>query len=103
MFRAKAGGGVEAALLGLDCASFLSPASDLAHLVLTSGPPSLTRAEWEEIVAEYYGLLSSALARFGLVLRHLGTSYAHFKTEVISTYLHISTYIYLYLHISTRI
>ena len=95
MFRDKAGGGVEAALLGLDCASFLSPASDLAHLVLTSGPPSLARAEWEEIVAEYYSLLTSTLARFGLVLRHLGTSLAHFKAEVIST--HIYSYLAKYL------
>ena len=99
---------MEAALLGLDCASFLSPASDLAHLVLTSGPPSLARAEWEEIVAEYYSLLSSTLARFGLVLRHLGTSLAHFKAEVISTqnysYLLISTHILTtHIYISTQV
>ena len=89
---------MEAALLGLDCASFLSPGSDLAHLVLTSGPPSLTRAEWEEIVAEYYSLLTSTLARFGLVLRHLGTSLAHFKAEVISTHIYAYLLISTYLH-----
>ena len=75
--------------------------------MLTSGPPSLARAEWEEIVAEYYSLLTSTLARFGLVLRHLGTSLAHFKAEVISThiyaYLLLSTHIYFYLLISTHI
>ena len=45
-------------------------------------------------MAEYYSLLTSTLARFGLVLRHLGTSLAHFKAEVIST--HIYSYLHIY-------
>ena len=38
--------------------------------------------DWEEIVEEYYKQFNVSLCKFGLVLKHLGTTCHHFKQEV---------------------
>ena len=59
-----------------------SPATDLAHLVLTSSQEDLTEHDWEQVVEEYYKHFNVSLNRFGLVLKHLGTNFNQFRAEV---------------------
>ena len=40
------------------------------------------RQHWDEVVKHYYDVFNRTLAEFGLVLRHLGTSYNDFLYEV---------------------
>jgi len=83
LFKPKSSGeGVDCALVDFYSVGQRSPASDLAHLVLTSYPPELVTLHWSQIVEEYYNKFNTTLCRFGLVLRHLGTSYNHFQQEV---------------------
>ena len=52
--------------------------SDLAHLLLTSTSRDYRKEHWDEVVKHYYDVFNRTLAEFGLVLRHLGTSYNDF-------------------------
>ena len=63
-------------------AQFLSPATDLAHLLLTSTTREYRKEHWDEVVQHYYDTFNVTLAEFGLVLRHLGTTYKDFLYEV---------------------
>ena len=56
--------------------------SDLAHLLLTSTSRDYRKEHWDEVVKHYYDVFNRTLAEFGLVLRHLGTSYNDFLYEV---------------------
>ena len=71
-----------AILLDFDSACYLSPASDLAHLLLTSTDRQFRKDNWEAVVQDYYDTFNNTLIEFGLILRHLGTSYGHFQQEV---------------------
>ena len=82
MFKEDEEGNMKCAMLGFHCASYLSPASDLAHLILTSCPSHMATDNWESIVENYYKIFNTTLAQFGLILKHLGTSYNHFREEV---------------------
>ncbi|CAB4058024.1 unnamed protein product [Lepeophtheirus salmonis] len=61
---------------------YLSPATDLAHLLLTSTDRTYRKKYWNEIIQYYYDTFNRTLAEFGLILRHLGTSYNDFLYEV---------------------
>ena len=82
MFKEDEEGKMKCAMLDFHCSSYLSPASDLAHLILTSCPRDLAQDKWESIVEKYYKIFNTTLAQFGLVLKHLGTNYNHFREEV---------------------
>ena len=82
MFKEDEGGKIKCVMLDFHSSSHLSPASDLAHLVLTSCPREITQNNWESIVEQYYKIFNTNLAQFGLILKHLGTSYNHFREEV---------------------
>eukprot|EP00092_Neocalanus_flemingeri_P094678 GFUD01120401.1.p1 GENE.GFUD01120401.1~~GFUD01120401.1.p1 ORF type:complete len:464 (-),score=144.12 GFUD01120401.1:120-1511(-) len=75
-------GVTQCVMMDFHSSAFLSPASDLAHLILTSCPRELVRDHWESIVEQYYNVFNTTLAQFGLILKHLGTSYNHFRQEV---------------------
>ena len=75
-------GETKCVMLDFHSSGYLSPASDLAHLILTSCSRELIKNHWESIVEEYYNIFNTTLAQFGLILRHLGTSYNHFRQEV---------------------
>jgi len=81
MFKEK-DGETQCVMLDFHASSYLSPASDLAHLILTSCPRDLARDHWDSIVEHYYNIFNTTIAQFGLILRHLGTSYNHFRQEV---------------------
>ena len=53
----------------------------IPHLPLIFHPFS-RRQHWDEVVKHYYDVFNRTLAEFGLVLRHLGTSYNDFLYEV---------------------
>ena len=40
------------------------------------------QAHWDEVVQSYYDTFNETLAEFGLILRHLGTTYQDFLYEV---------------------
>ena len=69
-------------MIDLHSAQFLSPATDLAHLLLTSTTREYRKEHWDEVVQHYYDIFNTTLAEFGLVLRHLGTTYNDFLYEV---------------------
>ena len=69
-------------MIDLHSAQFLSPATDLAHLLLTSTTREYRKQHWDEVVQHYYDTFNVTLAEFGLVLRHLGTTYKDFLYEV---------------------
>ena len=73
---------LQSRLLHLQSPASLSPATDLANLVLTSCSGDLTARDWDQMVEEYYKLFNANLNRFGLVLKHLGTNFSQFKAEV---------------------
>ena len=81
MFRSSESG-LECCMIDFRSSCFLSPASDLAHLILTSCHHDLIKSDWNNILEEYYNIFNTTLCKFGLVLRHLGTNYHHFKQEV---------------------
>jgi len=61
---------------------YLSPASDLVHLLLTSTTKEFITQQWNHVVGTYYTSFSQNLVNYGLVLKHLGTNKIHFKQEV---------------------
>ena len=69
-------------LIDFHSAQYLSPATDLAHLLLTSTTREYRQKHWDEVVQHYYNVFNRTLAEFGLVLRHLGTTYNDFLYEV---------------------
>ena len=69
-------------LIDFHSAQYLSPATDLAHLLLTSTSREYRQQHWDEVVQHYYNVFNRTLAEFGLVLRHLGTTYNDFLYEV---------------------
>ena len=69
-------------LIDFHSAQYLSPATDLAHLLLTSTTREYRQKHWDEVVLHYYNVFNRTLAEFGLVLRHLGTTYNDFLYEV---------------------
>ena len=69
-------------IIDFHSAQFLSPATDLAHLMLTSTSRSYRQEHWDEVVQTYYDTFNRTLAEFGLILRHLGTTYTDFLYEV---------------------
>ena len=79
MFKDDNAGKMKCVMLDFHSSSHLSPASDLAHLILTSCPREITQNNWESIVEQYYKIFNTNLAQFGLILKHLGTSYNHFR------------------------
>ena len=72
----------ECYMIDFHSAQFLSPATDLAHLLLTSTTRAYRKEHWDEVVQHYYDTFNVTLAEFGLVLRHLGTTYKDFLYEV---------------------
>ena len=72
----------ECTIIDFHSAQFLSPATDLAHLLLTSTTREYRRSHWDQVVQGYYDVFNHTLAEFGLVLRHLGTTYTDFLYEV---------------------
>ena len=72
----------ECTIIDFHSAQFLSPATDLAHLLLTSTDRSYRQEHWDEVVEAYYDTFNRTLAEFGLILRHLGTTYNDFLYEV---------------------
>ena len=72
----------ECYMIDFHSAQFLSPATDLAHLLLTSTTREYRKEHWDEVVEHYYETFNVTLAEFGLVLRHLGTTYKDFLYEV---------------------
>ena len=80
MFRGE-GEQTEAVLLNFHSAGYLSPAADLARLLLTS-TERRTSDDWDDIVQEYYTAFSETLIEFNLVLRHLGMPLVSFQQEV---------------------
>lgn len=84
MFRKdpKSGTTEECFIIDFHSAQFLSPATDLAHLLLTSTTRDYRKEHWDEVVKHYYDVFNRTLAEFGLVLRHLGTTYDDFLYEV---------------------
>ena len=72
----------ECYMIDFHSAQFLSPATDLAHLLLTSTTREYRKEHWDEVVQHYYDIFNVTLAEFGLVLRHLGTTYKDFLYEV---------------------
>ena len=82
MFKDDEGGEIKCVMLDFHSSSYLSPASDLAHLILTSCSRDMARDHWESIVEQYYNIFNTTLVQFGLILKHLGTSYNHFRQEV---------------------
>ena len=72
----------ECYMIDFHSAQFLSPATDLAHLLLTSTTREYRKKHWDEVVQHYYDTFNVTLAEFGLVLRHLGTTYKDFLYEV---------------------
>ena len=69
-------------MIDFHSAQVLSPATDLAHLLLTSTTRQYRKEHWDEVVEHYYDIFNETLAEFGLVLRHLGTTYNDFLFEV---------------------
>ena len=82
MYRDSDSKGLECALLDFHSASYLSPATDLANLLLTSCEKQHVTDNWKGLVKEYYDIFNSTVSKFGLVLKHLGSSYGHFLLEV---------------------
>ena len=84
MFRSnpETGQSEECYMIDFHSAQFLSPATDLAHLLLTSTTREYRKKHWDEVVKHYYDVFNRTLAEFGLVLRHLGTTYNDFLYEV---------------------
>ena len=74
MFKDDEGGEIKCVMLDFHSSSYLSPASDLAHLILTSCSRDLARDHWESIVEQYYNIFNTTLVQFGLILKHLGTA-----------------------------
>ena len=72
----------ECIMIDFHSAQFLSPATDLAHLLLTSTDRAYRLAHWDEVIERYYETFNQTLAEFGLILRHLGTTYNDFQYEV---------------------
>ncbi len=72
----------ECYIIDFQSAQFLSPATDLAHLLLTSTTREYRKQHFDEVVQHYYNIFNRTLAEFGLVLRHLGTTYQDFLYEV---------------------
>lgn len=72
----------ECMIVDFHSAQFLSPATDLAHLLLTSTDRAYRLQHWDEDVQHYYDVFNRTLAEFGLILRHLGTTYDDFQYEV---------------------
>ncbi|XP_040578918.1 uncharacterized protein [Lepeophtheirus salmonis] len=72
----------ECMLVDFHSCQYLSPATDLAHLLLTSTDRTYRKKYWNEIIQYYYDTFNRTLAEFGLILRHLGTSYNDFLYEV---------------------
>jgi len=84
MFKGE-GENTEAVMLDFHSAGYLSPASDLAHLLLTSTNREYCTAnlwDWDHIVKEYYTQFNETLMKFNLILKHLGMTYANFQQEV---------------------
>jgi thiamine kinase-like enzyme len=69
-------------IIDFHSAQFLSPATDLAHLLLTSTTREYRQKHWDEVIESYYETFNRTLAEFGLILRHLGTTYNDFLYEV---------------------
>lgn len=69
-------------IIDFHSAQFLSPATDLAHLLLTSTSREYRLEHWDEVIEGYYDTFNRTLAEFGLILRHLGTTYNDFLYEV---------------------
>lgn len=84
MFRknCESGESEECFMIDFHSAQFLSPATDLAHLLLTSTTREYRKEHWDEVVKHYYDVFNRTLAEFGLVLRHLGTTFNDFLYEV---------------------
>ena len=73
---------MECTIIDFHSAQFLSPATDLAHLLLTSTTRKYRQKHWDEVIQSYYDTFNRTLAEFGLILRHLGTTYQDFLYEV---------------------
>ncbi len=72
----------ECYIIDFQSAQFLSPATDIAHLLLTSTSRDYRKQHFDDVVQHYYNIFNRTLAEFGLVLRHLGTTYQDFLYEV---------------------
>ena len=72
----------ECYIIDFQSAQFLSPATDLAHLMLTSTSREYRKQHFDEVVQHYYNIFNQTLAEFGLVLKHLGITYQDFQYEV---------------------
>ena len=72
----------ECFMVDFHSAQVLSPATDIAHLLLTSTTRDYRKEHWDEVIEHYYETFNVTLAEFGLVLRHLGTTYKDFLYEV---------------------
>merc|ERR1711970_483644 len=82
MYKENDDNSLEVALLDFHSSSYLSPATDLANLLLTSCKVELVTQNWGELVRKYYNIFNSTVSSFGIVLKHLGSSYGHFVQEV---------------------
>ena len=83
MYKDSDNKSLECALLDFHSASYLSPATDLSNLLLTSCEKQLVTENWKVLVKEYYDIFNSTVSKFGIVLKHLGSSYGHFVQEVV--------------------
>ena len=76
-------------MLDFHSAGYLSPASDVSHLLLTGAEGGHLVDNWDNLLEEYYEAFSDTVAEFGLNLKHLGASYINFKREVVVLPQHI--------------
>ena len=63
--------------------TYLSPASDVANLLLTSVDAEYLAQNWDDLVFDFYQTFYSTVLEFGINLKRLGTSFNHFKKEVL--------------------
>ena len=83
MYKTSDSNSLECALLDFHSSSYLSPATDLANLLLTSCKGELVMQNWGALVKQYYDNFNTTVSKFGIVLKHLGSSYGHFVQEVV--------------------
>lgn len=70
-----------ARLVNFHSVCFLSPATDLAHLLLTSLAREDRINHYNKVLEEYYDVFNKTLIKFGMVLKHLGTTFKDFQEE----------------------
>ena len=83
MYKDGENTGLECALLDFHSSSYLSPATDLVNLLLTSCQTDSITQNWKVLVKLYYDIFNSTVSKFGIVLKHLGSSFGHFVQEVV--------------------